>query len=213
MNIFILILELIGTVAFSISGAMIAIQKRMDIFGVIILGLTTAVGGGIIRDLVLGITPPATFQNPIYATTAIVTAIIVFLPFVQRLFHRYQRAYDILMLTMDSLGLGIFTVIGVQAAFSQSGSYSMFLMAFVGVITGVGGGVIRDIMAGNMPYIFVKHIYACASLVGAISCVLLWKPLGGAVAMAIGTILVVLIRFLSAHFRWSLPKPHLEEIS
>lgn len=213
MNIFILILELIGTVAFSISGAMIAIQKRMDIFGVIILGLTTAVGGGIIRDLVLGITPPATFQNPIYATCAIVTAIIVFLPVVQRLFHRYQRAYDILMLTMDSLGLGIFTVIGVQAAFSQSGSYSMFLMAFVGVITGVGGGVIRDIMAGNMPYIFVKHIYACASLVGAISCVLLWKPLGGAAAMAIGTILVVLIRFLSAHFRWSLPKPHLEEIS
>lgn len=213
MNIFILILELIGTVAFSISGAMIAIQKRMDIFGVIILGLTTAVGGGIIRDLVLGITPPATFQNPIYATCAIVTAIIVFLPVVQRLFHRYQRAYDIMMLTMDSLGLGIFTVIGVQAAFSQSGSYSMFLMAFVGVITGVGGGVIRDIMAGNMPYIFVKHIYACASLVGAISCVLLWKPLGGAAAMAIGTILVVLIRFLSAHFRWSLPKPHLEEIS
>lgn len=192
---------------------MIAIQKRMDIFGVIILGLTTAVGGGIIRDLVLGITPPATFQNPIYATCAIVTAIIVFLPVVQRLFHRYQRAYDIMMLTMDSLGLGIFTVIGVQAAFSQSGSYSMFLMAFVGVITGVGGGVIRDIMAGNMPYIFVKHIYACASLVGAISCVLLWKPLGGAAAMAIGTILVVLIRFLSAHFRWSLPKPHLEEIS
>lgn len=213
MNIFILILELIGTVAFSISGAMTAIQKRMDIFGVIILGLTTAVGGGIIRDLILGITPPATFQNPIYATTAIITAVIVFLPVVQRLFHRYQRAYDILMLTMDSLGLGIFTVIGVQAAFSQSGSYSMFLMAFVGVITGVGGGVIRDIMAGNMPYIFVKHIYACASLVGAICCILLWNPLGGAAAMAIGTLLVVLIRFLSAHFRWSLPKPHLEEIS
>lgn len=213
MNIFILILELIGTVAFSISGAMTAIQKRMDIFGVIILGLTTAVGGGIIRDLILGITPPATFQNPIYATTAIITAIVVFLPVVQWMFHRYQRAYDILMLTMDSLGLGIFTVIGVQAAFSQSGSYSMFLMAFVGVITGVGGGVIRDMMAGNTPYIFVKHIYACASLAGAISCVLLWNLLGGAAAMAIGTILVVIIRFLSAHFRWSLPKAHTEEIS
>lgn len=213
MNIFILILELIGTVAFSISGAMTAMKKNMDIFGVIILGLTTAVGGGIIRDLILGITPPATFQNPIYATTAILTAIVVFLPVVQRLFHRYQRAYDILMLAMDSLGLGIFSVIGVQAAFAQSSSYSMFLMAFVGVITGVGGGVIRDMMAGNTPYIFVKHIYACASLAGALSCVLLWNPLGGAVAMAIGTILVVLIRFLSAHFRWSLPKAHFEEVS
>ncbi len=211
MSIFILILELIGTVAFSVSGAMTGIKKNMDIFGVIILGLTTAVGGGVIRDLILGITPPATFQNPIYAITAIITAIIVFLPFIQRLFHRYQRAYDLLMLTMDSLGLGIFTVIGVQAAFSQSGDYSMFLMAFVGVITGVGGGVIRDMMAGNTPYIFVKHIYACASLVGAILCTLLWELVGGAWAMAIGMIVVVVIRFLSAHFRWSLPKAHFVE--
>ena len=211
MSIFILILELIGTVAFSASGAMTGIKKNMDIFGVIILGLTTAVGGGVIRDLILGITPPATFQNPIYATTAIITAIIVFLPFIQRLLHRYQRAYDLMMLAMDSLGLGIFTVIGVQAAFSQSGDYSMFLMAFVGVITGVGGGVIRDMMAGNTPYIFVKHIYACASLAGAIVCTLLWKVLGGAWAMAIGMVLVVVIRFLSAHFRWSLPKAHCAE--
>lgn len=212
MGIFILILELIGTVAFSISGAMTAIKKNMDIFGVMILGLTTAVGGGIIRDLVLGITPPATFQNPIYATTAIVTAILVFLPVVQRLFHRYQRAYDLLILTMDSLGLGIFTVIGVQAAHSTSQNYGMFLTVFVGVVTGVGGGVIRDMMAGNMPYVFVKHIYACASLAGAVTCSLLWRVLGGAWAMAIGTVLVVTIRFLSAHFRWSLPKAQQESM-
>lgn len=209
MSILILILELVGTVAFSVSGAMTAMKKKMDIFGVMILGLTTAVGGGIIRDLVLGITPPATFQNPIYATTAIITAIVVFLPPVQRMFHRYQRVYDLVMLTMDSLGLGIFTVIGVQAAFSQSGDYSMFLMVFVGVVTGVGGGVIRDMMAGNTPFIFVKHIYACASLVGAVLCVLLWNILGGVGAVVIGTVAVVVIRILSAHFRWSLPKAHL----
>lgn len=207
MNIFIIILELIGTVAFSASGAMVAIKKHMDIFGVMILGLITAVGGGIIRDLTLGITPPATFRDPIYAAAALLTAAIVFLPAVQRLLERHQRTYDIAMLLMDSIGLGIFTVIGVQAAFAQSSSHGIFLLVFVGVITGVGGGVLRDVMAGNMPYIFVKHIYACASLVGALACVLLWR-LSGAWAMTVGSLLVILIRCLSAHFRWSLPKAH-----
>lgn len=205
---FVLILELIGTVAFSISGAVTAMKKNMDIFGVMILGLTTAVGGGVIRDLVLGITPPATFQNPVYAITALITAVIVFLPMVRGLFSKYHRAYELMMLWMDSLGLGIFSVIGVQAAFSISGDFNLFLMSFVGVITGVGGGVIRDMMAGNMPYIFVKHIYACASLSGAVLCTLLWKIVSPPVAMGIGVAVVVLIRLLSAHFRWSLPKAH-----
>lgn len=208
--LFVLILELIGTVAFSISGAMTAMKKNMDIFGVMILGLTTAVGGGVIRDLILGVTPPATFQNPIYAITALITAVIVFLPWVQRLFRRFHRAYELMMLAMDSLGLGIFTVIGVQAAYNISGDFNLFLMSFVGVITGVGGGVIRDMMAGNTPYIFVKHIYACASLAGAILCTLLWEQLSAPWAMGISVAVVMVIRFLSAHFHWSLPKAHME---
>ena len=207
MNNFVLVLELIGTVAFSVSGAMIAIEKKMDIFGVIILGLITAIGGGMLRDITLGITPPATFQNPIYAFTAVISAIIVFLPFVQRLFHRYQNIYDHIMLLMDSLGLAIFTVIGVQAAFLRSEGYSFFLLCFVGVITGVGGGVFRDITAGLPPYIFVKHIYACASLAGAILCAFLWRYGLPNLSMVIGAAVVFLIRILSAHFRWSLPKP------
>ena len=78
------VLEIIGTVAFAVSGAMIAMHKKMDIFGVVILGLTTAVGGGVIRDIILGITPPATFVNPVYALVAVGTSLIVFLPFVQK---------------------------------------------------------------------------------------------------------------------------------
>lgn len=210
MNIFIVILELIGTVAFSASGAMVGIKKHMDIFGVMILGLVTAVGGGVIRDLTLGITPPATFRDPIYAAAALITAAIVFLPQVQRLLERHQRTYDLSMLLMDSIGLGVFTVIGVQAAFAQSSSHGIFLLVFVDVITGVGGGVLRDMMAGNMPYVFVKHIYACASLAGALLCTLLWK-VSAAWAMALGAGLVILIRCLSAHFRWSLPKAHPKE--
>ena len=94
MNIFVIILDLVGTIAFSVSGAMVAIKKNMDIFGVMILGLITAVGGGVIRDLTLGISPPATFRDPIYATTALLTAAIVFLPAVQRLLARYGIAYE-----------------------------------------------------------------------------------------------------------------------
>lgn len=210
MDVFLLSLELIGTVAFSVSGAMTAMKKHMDIFGVMILGLTTAVGGGVIRDLILGCTPPATFRDPLYAMTALVTAVVVFLPWVWRLFLRYQRIYDLLMLAMDSIGLGIFTVIGVQAAFAQGGGYNLFLLTFVGVITGVGGGVLRDVLAGLPPYIFVKHVYASASLAGALACAGLWNYVPSIWAMCIGAVLVIVIRLLSAHFRWSLPRAEME---
>lgn len=203
----VLFLELIGTVAFSVSGAITGLKKKMDTLGVVILGLTTAVGGGVIRDLILGITPPNTFRNPIYATFAIVTAFVVFLPAVQNLILKNRSLYNWLMLVMDSLGLGIFTVVGIQVAYSLSEEYNIFLLVFVGVVTGVGGGVLRDIMAGDQPYIFVKHFYACASLIGALVCVSVWKSLGEANAMLSGTAAVVLLRLLAARFRWSLPKP------
>lgn len=210
MNLFLLAMELTGTVAFAISGAMTAMKKDMDVFGVMILALTTAVGGGIIRDLILGITPPNTFREPVYAVTAFVTAALVFLPGLRRLFRRYQRAYELTLLVMDSVGLGIFTVIGVQTALAQSETYSLFLLTFVGVITGVGGGLLRDIMAGNTPYIFVKHVYASASVLGALVCAGLWRVLPGMWAMNLGALTVILIRFLSAHFRWSLPRARME---
>lgn len=206
MHTFIIIIEIAATVAFSVSGAMTGIKKQMDIFGVMILGLVTAVGGGVIRDLTLGITPPATFKSPIYAFSAVITAVIVFLPWVQRLFRRYQRVYDLLLLAMDSVGLGLFTVLGIQAAFVQLGdSCGTFLLCFVGVVTGVGGGILRDVLAGDTPYVFVKHIYASASLAGALICTGLWR-FSHPLAMTVGALSVILIRFLSAHYRWSLPK-------
>ena len=203
----VLVLELIGTVAFSVSGAITGLKKKMDILGVVILGLTTAVGGGVIRDLILGITPPNTFRNPIYATFAIVTAIIVFLPAMQNLIMKKKSIYNQVMLIMDSLGLGIFTVVGIQVAQSASGEHGIFLLVFVGVVTGVGGGVLRDTMAGEHPYIFVNHFCACAALIGALVCVFAWDIIGEANAMLAGTAVVVILRLLAAHFRWSLPKP------
>ena len=206
MDFFIRLLELIGTIAFSASGALTGVKKHMDIFGVVILGLTTAVGGGIIRDLVLGITPPATFRDPIYAVAAICTAIAIFLPTVRERLTRSSRVFDGVLLVMDSMGLGIFTVVGMQAAYGALSDCSLFLLIFVGVITGVGGGIMRDVLAGDTPYIFIKHIYASASLAGAVLCALLWALLSPLWAMLAGMALIIIIRLLSAHYKWNLPR-------
>ena len=206
MSEFLLILEIVGTVAFAVSGAMTGLAKKMDIFGVAILGLTTAVGGGVIRDLILGLTPPAMFTNPIYAAVAAVVSVIAFLPAVRRWLTAYGRVRDVLMLVMDSLGLGVFTVVGIQRAYTATDHRGLFLLVFVGVVTGVGGGLLRDVMAGNTPYIFVKHVYASASIVGAILCAALWVPLGATAAMILGASVILIVRLLAAHYHWSLPK-------
>lgn len=208
MDTMILTMELVGVLSFAASGAMTGLRKGMDLFGVCILGLTTAVGGGVLRDVILGNTPPATFQDPIYAATAILTSLVLFLPRVRRLLGRSQHLYDLGMLVMDTLGLGIFTVMGVQIAYTRIAEPTVFLLVFVGVVTGVGGGVLRDMMAGDTPYIFVKHVYASASLLGALVCVLFWLPGLEVYAMGIGAVTVILIRSLSAYYHWNLPRAH-----
>ena len=200
------VFELFGTVAFAISGAITGLKKKMDIFGVVILAVVTAVGGGAIRDIVLGNTPPMTFRNPVYALVAVATGILTFIPAVRRLAGKNPRVFDIFLLITDSVGLGIFTVMGIRTAINLNYGDNLFLLVFVGVVTGVGGGLLRDMMAGNTPYIFVKHVYASASLAGAVLCALLWKPLGSTAAMSASAVVIIVIRFLAARFKWSLPK-------
>ena len=206
METFLFLLELAGTVAFAVSGAVLGIEKHMDIFGVGLLGITTAVGGGILRDLVVGLTPPRAFQDPIYLLVALGVSVVLFFPFVRRLLGRSKRVFDALMLIMDAAGLGIFTITGMNTAITLAGCTGPLLLVFVGLLTGVGGGVMRDVLAGNMPYILVKHVYACASLAGAVLCAVLWRHVPQYVAMLAGMAAVLLIRLLSAHFRWNLPR-------
>ena len=200
------VFEIIGVVAFSLSGAMLALKCGMDIFGVCVLGLTTAVGGGIIRDILLGITPPTSLVNPVYALIAIAVSAFTFLPFMQKFLCHTHKAYNRLLLLADSIGLGIFTVIGVNACFVK-GYQQVFMCVILGVITGVGGGVMRDVMSKNMPYIFVKHFYACASIIGALSCALLFNICGRLISMLVGMTVIIILRFLAAKFHWELPKP------
>lgn len=202
------IMEMMGTVAFAASGAMLGIQKKMDLFGVCVLGVTTAVGGGAIRDLILGITPPGMFRRPGYTFVAIVVSVGLFaLLYLRRnlLQGRLGQLYDVLMNISDAVGLGIFTVVGINTAWNV-GYHPLFLVVFVGVITGVGGGLLRDMMAQEKPYILTKHIYACASILGALVCVYLEDWLGNVGAMMAGACTVVIVRFLAMHYRWNLPR-------
>lgn len=206
MDIFVTVTELVGTLAFAASGALTAMKKKMDLLGILVLGLITAVGGGILRDVILGITPPLAFRDPLCAIVAVATALLLCIPWVRRRLMRNHRLFDISLLVMDSIGLGVFTVMGIWNTLDFSPDRSTFLLVFVGVLTGVGGGVLRDVLAGNTPYILVKHIYACASLAGAICCALLWRVMPSFAAMLISIAVVLLIRLLSAHYHWNLPR-------
>ena len=200
------ILEMIGTIAFAASGALVGSEQKMDIFGVSVLGVITAVGGGMIRDVTLGITS-GSFQKPVYAAVAVLTSVLVFfLLYFKREMLKGNVTYDKVMLVMDSVGLGIFTVVGVNTGIRQGFADNTFLLVFVGTITGVGGGLLRDMMAEVPPYIFVKHIYACASIVGAIVCVYTYRWFGVVFSLIFGSAAVILMRYLAAHYRWNLPK-------
>jgi len=201
-------IEVIGTIAFASSGAMVAIKKQLDLLGVIVLGVTTAVGGGMLRDIIIGNVPPALFKDPIYVLLAFITVMLlfVFVRLNQKILDgRSMETYEKVMNIFDAIGLGAFTVVGIDTAvLSGYGDYH-FLIIFLGVITGVGGGILRDIMAGQTPYVLRKHIYACASIVGAILYAWLLNYIDGNIAMLIGACSVVLIRLMATHFCWNLP--------
>lgn len=200
------VLEVIGPIAFAISGAIVGVEKKMDLFGVVMLGMTTAIGGGIFRDLLLGVTPPNALVDPVYAMISIFVSLIIFIPSIRTLIHNNEHVYDITLLVMDSIGLGVFTVVGVQAANALTEGYSVFLAAFVGVMTGVGGGIVRDLFAGDTPKILVKHFYACASLIGALVYITWFEVTGNPHGMLPCALVVMILRLLAAHYHWRLPK-------
>ncbi len=208
MGTFGVILEITGTIAFAVSGSVQALQKNMDLFGTCVMGLITACGGGVMRDLFLGRLPPVVFNQPVFALTSIAVSAALFLPAVRRLLSRKEHAYEMILLIADSFGLGIFTAAGVAAAVQSGYGDRFFFAVFLGTITGVGGGVLRDVLAGNLPYIFMKHIYACASIIGAMLCTALWRWCGQTLSMLICCIAVLTIRLFAARYHWSLPKPN-----
>ena len=208
MDNFLFVFEIIGTAAYAVLGALKAVKKEMDMFGTVVLGLTTAIGGGVIRDIILGSAPPRAFVHPVYAAVAIIFSAVVLLPAIRK-YTVDNEIYNKIMFMLDTFGLALFTVMGVGIVCGAE-EYNLFLVVFVGVITGVGGGVLRDVLSGDIPYIFVKHIYACASIAGAVICAVMWEQWGRMWAMLAGMTAVIVIRCLSSHFRWNLPVQHLD---
>ena len=202
-----LVLDIIGLISFSTSGALLAVRKKMDYLGICILGVVTSVGGGATRDIIIGRTPPVMFQDPLYVLVAFVVANVVFFflyfhvngkskPLVNHIFEKY-------LFWFDTAGLASFTVNGVIVGETMTDG-GVFLCSFLGVMTGVGGGILRDLLANEVPAIFKKHVYAVASIAGAISTAFLWK-VSEIAAVSTGLVLVVLIRALAMHYKWNLP--------
>lgn len=206
---FIFFMDILGTIAFAVSGAMVAIKKEMDIFGVNILAIITSVGGGMLRDILIGNIPPEMFRNPIYTVVAVIVANIVFAGIYwnkKNIKRSYVNLYEKTLFLFDTLGLAVFTVDGINAGMHSEYDSNTFLVVFLGVITGVGGGVLRDTLANELPYIFVKHIYACASILGGIVTVYCWKYFGQNVAIFAGFFVIIVIRLLAAYYKWDLPR-------
>lgn len=202
-------LEILGTIAFSVSGAIEAMKKEMDMLGVLVLGLVTAVGGGILRDVLMGQFPPAAFQNSRNALIAIGAAFLAFVVgaiLSKKNKELHSSIWNYALLISDAVGLGAFTVLGIRYVQEQLGYDQPVLLMFVGVVTGVGGGLMRDVFAGNVPYIFRKHVYATASIVGAVVYLCLEKTGHIEFAGAVSLLLVLVLRLLAAKFKWNLPK-------
>lgn len=198
MDSIIYILDLIGTAVFAITGALVAGRKRMDTFGVVILGCVTAVGGGTLRDLVLGRSPVFWIESPHYLAIATVAAIGTFAVAHHWRLPRMAIAYA------DAVGLAVFTVIGFQTSFLSTGSYGISII--MGMTTGVVGGIIRDVLAGEIPLVFHKEIYALASLTGAallaLSIHLEWSV---SFALPFSILTTLGIRIAALHWNLALP--------
>ena len=202
---FFYVFDLAGTLVFAISGAIAAIKKRLDIYGIFILAIVTALGGGMIRDVLLGRTPPTVFTDGLYFAVSCLGALIVVL------FHKTIDRFHHPLRIMDAIGLGIFTVIGVRVSLAAGGSWYAAVM--MGVITGTGGGMVRDILSREVPLVLQREVYAVASLAGALASIawlqipsFLGNPLPAGFGAVLAAAVVAAIRIISVYNNWQLPK-------
>ncbi|MGN6608467.1 MAG: trimeric intracellular cation channel family protein [Jatrophihabitans sp.] len=199
-----LALDLVGSAVFALSGALAGVRARLDVFGVVVVGTVTAIGGGILRDVLLGATPPASLRHWFYLAVPTVASVVVFVwhPRVSRLGRP--------IVVLDAAGLGLFTVTGTRLALNHglgpAGAVAL------GILTGIGGGVLRDVLLGQIPLVLRREIYALASAVGAVLVVAAHEA--GALTLAWeipAAVAVFVVRVLAARRRWSMPTPRMPE--
>lgn len=216
VNTVIFILECFGAIAFALSGIVVSVEREIDPVGAFVVSFITAYGGGIIRDLLLGITPPTVFcpgQTRFSAILSVGIAMVVYL------FAYFRKTSpligkiknDMLFYILDAIGLSIFCISGVTTAMGAGHCDNFILLIACGVVSGCGGGVLRDIFTSRVPLIFRKHIYVLPALIGTAAYILLYGYISQIPAAVIGILLIIGIRILAIRFKWNLPIPHGKE--
>lgn len=196
---FLYIIDVLGTFSFAVSGAFLAMEKKLDPFGVMVVSFVTAIGGGTLRDIMIGNLPVSWLRNET-ATLVIFSAAIATM-----FFGRYLRQLTTTLFLFDALGLGLFTIIGIEMAIASH--FSMGVCIALGTITACFGGVVRDVLLNTIPLLFRKEIYALACIAGGLFYFGLKEiRLDANVAKVLCILLIFTIRVLAFRFRLSLPQ-------
>jgi uncharacterized membrane protein YeiH len=198
---FVEIVEIFGTAAFAVSGASSAIEKRLDIFGVLVIAFATSIGGGTLRDILVGATPVAWLKDE-------TTVGVVFIATICTLFIDSSKKIPRTLFLFDTLGLGLFTIVGIEKA--TSFGLSPVMCVVIGTIAACFGGVLRDVLLNNVPVIFHKEIYASACIAGGlVFFVCRYLDVNDKLAQLICMFTIVSIRIVALRFHLSLPSFHL----
>jgi len=177
-----------------------AIEHKLDIVGIVVLAGTAGLAGGIIRDVVLGQTPPSAIIDPSYIIVTTMTGFSILL------LYRYVKNLLRLFLTFDAFGLGIFSLLGANIAYSMFG-LNLIIMMFAGIITAVGGGILRDILVGEIPLVFRKELYVSLSFAGVLFFfVMLYLGIPIIVSTILGIFIITSFRIAAIRYNWNLPR-------
>lgn len=191
------VIEFLGTFAFAISGIRLASAKKFDWFGALVVGLVTAIGGGTLRDLLLGL-PPFWLANGMYLLCTALALLFVIL------FRKHLVRLHNTFFWFDSIGLGLFTVVGAEKAMALG--YAPWVIIMMGTITGVVGGIVRDILINEIPIIFTQELYAMACIIGAsMYCILTYFGVNVAIVQVSTAVLVFVVRVIATKYKLQLP--------
>lgn len=212
MSLF-LFLEYTGIVAFSIAACITAIEFQFDIFGIYVLSLITSLGGGVIRDVLLGISPPVAFIDVTYFLICIITTtcFLIALSIMSKrnaiTFENLKnKMLNNLLIVFDAIGLAVFTIAGTKMAITNEATSNILLSVFVGLMTGVGGGLIRDVLVNRKPILLTKEIYALAAIIGSVLYCFIYQLVPEVFSLYGCSVLILLIRLLTIYKKLDIPR-------
>ena len=199
------LIDILGTIAFAISGALTAMNKRMDAFGILIIALITSIGGGTLRDVLIGKTPVTWMQDQIFPMVVFGTAVFAVL------FRSKLKYFRRSLFLFDTIGIGLYTITGVQV--SLTFGLDPIICVLLGTVSACFGGVLRDILCNEIPIIFHKEIYATACILGAtVYLILIHFEVSQTIAMIVSGLVIIVMRILAVVFKWQLPSVYKKEI-